>query len=760
MAIQEVLVSKIFNYTSEPTKKVEGQFWFNPSTNVLSRYNGTAWKAITVSSDDVAVLSDGNKISLTSYLNTQIAALAEGIDTKQDKLTYYSENIEGFQSNISAPYINLKAAEYVTIGGDSAVDIKAGSSSSSTSHILLSAGDQIINLSSGNDEGTEGNIALNGNISGTGIATSVGSYDMSSTKMIPTEHAVAEALLSKQNKLNFYSETGKDYLSEYTEAKLSNVANITFDATNIDSGSNIKLVSNSAAAVPGYITLQANCTTAETSAKIYLDSGDTNTAASITIDGDLKGTAIATSIPDSAASAVDTKVATQKAIADKLATINTTLNNKQDKLHLYSEDTAEEIAEFNTIYTNINASDAVQLSAQKFISIKANETAKPSSDTSIYLVAGNQSVKINSGNADSAGGILLNGNIAGTGIKTEITNSSQATNYKIPSEKAVATALTNKQDKLSYYKESNNNATIDTNGDITIQSHNDGDINLEYTKITVGGRSISVDANNQNTTDATNILTIGVSDKGIAGVEVTSLSGELITTSINSKDTQLPTSKAVKTELDKKQATLQTYSEVESNTATISTNGTISLNCPGDILLNSTTKISGSLTVNSGFLYLNDSRLYVDGEDWFTMNNSAINAKQSSTDNSLETSAKTIVGAINEINSAIINPATLPTPITDVKTITTSLENLITDTQYANKPGTILINPNIKNTGAILVGEAITDISKAFPIYTDQPVTIAFKNINDFKVAGENTGESFNYIISFGYINQSTSTNA
>ena len=134
-------------------------------------------------------------------------------------------------------------------------------------------------------------------------------------------------------------------------------------------------------------------------------------------------------------------------------------------------------------------------------------------------------------------------------------------------------------------------------------------------------------------------------------------------------------------------------------------------------------------------------------------------AKQNSTDTALNTTDKTIVGAINEINS-IFNVNALPTPITDVKTITTTLENLITDTQYANKPGTILINPAITNTGAILVGEAITDTSKAFPIYTDQPVTIAFKNINNFKVAGENAGESFNYIISFGYINQSISTNA
>lgn len=98
--MQEVLVSKIFNYTSTPTKNVEGQFWFNPSTNVLSRYNGTVWKPITVSSDDVAVLTDGSKVSLTSYLNTQIAALAEGIDSKQDKLETYKEKQGTYNNNI------------------------------------------------------------------------------------------------------------------------------------------------------------------------------------------------------------------------------------------------------------------------------------------------------------------------------------------------------------------------------------------------------------------------------------------------------------------------------------------------------------------------------------------------------------------------------------------------------------------------------------------------------------------------------------
>lgn len=109
--MQEVLVSKIFNYTSTPTKNVEGQFWFNPSTNVLSRFNGTVWKPITVSSDDVAVLTDGSKVSLTSYLNTQIAALAESIDSKQDKLLYYSETKRDY-----GPFVDIKLEGSVAEG--------------------------------------------------------------------------------------------------------------------------------------------------------------------------------------------------------------------------------------------------------------------------------------------------------------------------------------------------------------------------------------------------------------------------------------------------------------------------------------------------------------------------------------------------------------------------------------------------------------------------------------------------------------------
>lgn len=260
--MQEVLVSKIFNYASTPTKNVEGQFWFNPSTNVLSRYNGTVWKPITVSSDDVAVLTDGSKVSLTSYLNTQIAALAEGIDSKQDKLETYKEK-QGdsrinttisssvgeddgngaFTGNIiihtkgnddagGAPHsgdITISTGNSWGAGGN--ITLTAGDSDgaagaslavnggSSNGHITLSAGHSgNITLNAGEGaagnpahnniilEAASGNLELNvAKITGSAVDTTIRSS--STDSHIPTSKAVYGALTLKQDKLLLYSET-------------------------------------------------------------------------------------------------------------------------------------------------------------------------------------------------------------------------------------------------------------------------------------------------------------------------------------------------------------------------------------------------------------------------------------------------------------------------------------------------------------------------------------------------------------------------
>ena len=161
--------------------------------------------------------------------------------------------------------------------------------------------------------------------------------------------------------------------------------------------------------------------------------------------------------------------------------------------------------------------------------------------------------------------------------------------------------------------------------------------------------------------------------------------------------------------------------------------------------------------------------------------------KQNKTDNTLTTSSKTIVGAINElvdsdhnINEVLIEHdntltthtgqiakaeddiasintkllADVPAPITDVFTsASTSLTSIITDTTKKDIQGKILMSPNINNLGAIYVGQSVTDKTKAFPLYPNQIVSFSFTDITDFKVATDILGDKFNYVVEFGVLN-------
>ena len=984
MAIQEVLVSKIFNYTSEPTKKVEGQFWFNSSTNVLSRYNGTVWKPITVSSDDVAVLSDGSKISLTNYLNTQIAALAEGIDTKQDKLTYYSENTKNNDSSISAPYVNLEAVEYVNIKGQSAIEL---TTDTSTSHILLSAGDQSIKL---NDGDLLRHITINGSLSGTAISTKIHSWDMSSNTRIPSEHAVAEALLDKQNKLSTYKETVHS-LSNTTGDKVI----ITATPYNVTNPGSIILSAINKPGYPGVINLKA-------------DDIQFNDKSFTTIQSEINEKIAASKPKFYSEVDLDSSHPDSSGNYGKYATIDTSADfGGSSIVNINTKSLYEGTSEINLHTDNTYNASLISLSAHSGqnggggnskISLAAvNDEYDGSQITksynsnidvdckSITLSSNALSIKLD-GYSQSTPGIYINGELRGSSISTSIPTSN-AVDTKVTSEKAVKTELDKKQDKLLYYSEvsgDNPSVTISVaniklegkvaegsnttasgycshaegsrttasgtyshaegsrttasgmnshaegnqttasgtcshaEGDRTTASdpyshaegydtkassdyqHAQGKYNIEdannkYADIIGNGISSSARSNaatvswdgiswsqtdvraggtdQDSATYSLSALSEGVNNKqdklafyheetstnqeaSILGANSFSIkntnqglildsnnggititngnfnTGQAVISIVNNNwennsdailfdvdGNGVKISDALKIpEIKNKQDKLLYYSEVSGSipSATISVKN-IKLN--GSVAEGQDTTASGESshaegynTTASGYYSHAEGRYttassslqhvqgiyniedandkYADiigngsedhgvsnaqtvsweGISWSqtdvraggTDQDNAIHslaAKQNSTDNTLETIDKTIVGAINEINS-IFNVNALPTPITDVKTITTTLENLITDTQYANKPGTILINPNIKNTGAILVGEAITDISKAFPIYTDQPVTIAFKNINDFKVAGENAGESFNYIISFGYINQNITSDS
>ena len=301
-------------------------------------------------------------------------------------------------------------------------------------------------------------------------------------------------------------------------------------------------------------------------------------------------------------------------------------------------------------------------------------------------------------NPTNNGSVILHNSITGSAISTSIPTSN-AVDTKIPSEKAVKTELDKKQDTL----------TAGTN------------ISISNNKISVSG--------------------LTKSSVGLGNVD-------------NTSDKNKPISTATQAALDAKQDDLVFYEERSDKAYISNSNGGLTIrNGNGGIALvnNKFTNSQAAIVLEANGWIDGDSNLFsIDGEtirveDALLIPD--IKLKQNSSDSSLTTNDKTIVGAINELNNQV--NTTIPEPITSVYTIgSTNLTSFISNTTYAGVSGQILISADVSNTGPILVGENISDKANAFPIYPDQIFPIPFSDINNFKVTGT-VNDKFNYIISF-----------
>lgn len=817
--MQEVLVSKIFNYASTPTKNVEGQFWFNPSTNVLSRFNGTIWKPITVSSDDVAVLTDGSKVSLTSYLNTQIAALAEGIDSKQDKLETYKEK-QGDEKIDTRITSSLKEngdsgkSGDITIWTQGASTSDGGNTTVPTSgNIILSTGD----LWGGSTGG--GNIEIN---TGSEVEFGLGASIKLNSGHPGAPKNPGDIMITSGGSAGIPGKININAIGSTQNSEMSAEPIITISTED----------RNSSSGGTGDILIKSGNITGPlgtgNGGQISIGGGQIETAAQ---GGNIDITAGSATGENSTSGRIKLNVPDKSGIV--IAKDFIELNYKGDT------STNPGYNEWKCYIGGSGSKETTDFNASKYSIIYLGNSDYA---TEINLGGGNSYATVNIGTTSGINSINIGsgsdydtltldcGTLSGRTFNTELTSTSD--NNHIPTSKAVYDALTLKQDTLQFYTESitpsgsgiykeqislgknNYSQTINIGGNSGFQIINLGGSSASSGRITIGttGNNNQIQIGRDNTSTALEINAVTVNGAAIDKTELTESSNKLPTSQAvlnelsskqNATDNSLETTDktivgAINELSANKQNTLKYFSESDSSTVPSSNNAQVSILKSSDYqtTLNlgfessngiQTINIGGSSNtrnINIGpkvcgennnvtignasdgvLLTLNTGRglagtgvtkdLSTSATDAQFPTAAAVNnqliLKQNITDNTLTTADKTIVGAINEINS-IFNVNTLLAPITDVKTITTTLENLITDTQYANKPGTILINPAITNTGAILVGEAITDISKAFPIYTDQPVTIAFKNINDFKVAGNIAGDKFNYIVSFGYI--------
>lgn len=300
MAITEISVSKIYVLATEPTNKVKDRFWFDTTNNLLKRYDGTYWKPISVSSDDVVVLSSGSKVSLTNYLNTQIAALAEGIDSKQDKLKFYSEIDKSGDASTDSTgsEINLKtsASQY----GGSNINLTAENGQYKPGNINLKS--KSCNTSAG------GNITLESE----GGSTSGGNI-----------------ILHSKSNLGEGAESGGK-ISLIADGNEFIESNIELKANNVELNVEDKYYQRSSISV-GYGRVDLSSDTA-----IYLDSED------------IGGSCIDKNFNSSTSTYLESKLPSTKFVNDLVdykvtnlsSDISTSLNGKQDQLIFYHEETS------------------------------------------------------------------------------------------------------------------------------------------------------------------------------------------------------------------------------------------------------------------------------------------------------------------------------------------------------------------------------------------------------------------------------------
>ena len=450
--------------------------------------------------------------------------------------------------------------------------------------------------------------------------------------------------------------------------------------------------------------------------------------------------------------------------------VNTELGKKQDKLSFYKEDTSQ-TENFKITIGNESIIDFIELNAENVISLNA---------------------------------MGVSGAVISTSIPASI---SSASDYILTSEKAVATAIEGKANKattLSGYgiTDAKIESGIITLGNNTItpltstssipanlitgpvdsadKAINDADgnpISTTYAKSTDVNADLALKQNITDNTLATTAKTVpaAINEVNSALSSKQDVSNLVTAFSATTSDTKYPSEKLVYSSL----GTLsQSITSLENDTQALSNNKA-----------NKATTLAG---YNIGDAYTKDD---VDTK---------LNLKQDKTDDSLNTTSKTIVGGINELvankqnnlttytesetsatltsNSIILNGALsgsgisstisgnadsdkskVPTvaavydsiqslKVTSTVNTTVIPESIKTATAITNalaKSARVVVNPNIANTGAVYIQESDT-YTPINPIYPDPTNNVyEFVNMQNVKVFIDSLGDSVDLRIEY-----------
>ena len=609
-----------------------------------------------------------------------------------------------------------------------------------------------------------------------------------------TKTEVNTELGKKQNKLSFYTEnTATNNASFNIDGKSTGTSEFSINVTDSvgdNSGNSVinltaETVSNGAGEINlkasgssgGKITLSTinGASSANTGIELNVPfesdhESSIGNNSGILFNGPISGTGITKTITD-----VDYRLPTSKAVKTELV-------KKQDKLYGYSEKT-ENVDD----YINCNE-------------IQINPTNGSGNLEIIYdrTIIGTK----NAGSCITE----INGSLEGDAISISIP-ASGAVDTKVPSEKAVATAIEGKANKattLSGYgiTDAKIESGVITLGNNTItpltptssipanliagtvdsadKAINDTDgnpISTTYAKSTDVNAGLDLKQNITDNTLATTAKTIpaAINEVNSALSSKQDVSNLVTAFSTTPNDTKYPSEKLVYSSL----GTLsQSITSLENDTQALSNNKA-----------NKATTLAG---YNIGDAYTKDD---VDTK---------LNLKQDKTDDSLNTTSKTIVGGINELvsnkqnnlttytesetsatltsDSIILNGALSGSGISSTisgnadsdkskiptvaavydsiqflkvtSTVNTTvtpeaIETAMAITDALVKPARVVVNPNIANTGAVYIQESDT-YSPINPIYPDPTNNVyEFVNMQNVKVFIDSLGDSVDLRIEY-----------
>ena len=521
MSTIKTAVSKILNFNNEPSKRTEGQFWYDTNNNVLKRSDGTTYTPISVgdnliskgSTDTVkSVLNNkAEKSELSNYLkksgdnylelgnlNSSGSAVILGRNFAGEDEDFYGDRIE-----LSGSGINVIVPDY----GGTEID-----------------GYKISINNPENEIGISSDSGFTGTYIDTNLATELEDGHIASSKAIKSY--VDTSVLNKADKSDVVSLTGNQTISGSKIFNNITIDNLNGNTTDVDG-----------------VKISTNTNSIELYAAAYTDESNTPHN-NIFTKIDAKKLEVSNSTP-SGTESIQIDASNIKFTGEDIAFDI----NAYDGIHMYrgggysTDITSFSILSQNNygvsitsggnqyIISNIPSHDAVSqlMGHHNLLGGIENTFVGYSIGTGLDLESGDLSNFKNTSIFNVGYSIdyttdEVTPEISGSLVDKLISSSSLDTH--IPTSKAVYTSLANKQDKLTFVKE---DASI---GDLYL-----GDTGNAYITIAQDGGTMEINGTNLTISNTNSIILN--SDSGFAGSAIVSTLGTSTTSS------KLPTEGAI-----------------------------------------------------------------------------------------------------------------------------------------------------------------------------------------------------------------------